>query len=248
MSPFAKSWSARRGCRLWISEQGVWLSSSRETGLMANANWPYWQRCQGCGLNFLRPAWPHFRFLLPKLAPNCAPSLGGNTICKSTVRGTQYERKKIHLIGMGGWESWWYPEAIQSLSSEKCTLSPCIVSFLLVGKDKASAAKPPGLHMLSRVNPAVDQRKWGGSLVHHPDELVPAYKISIFLSAQAGRTHSIAPFTLPRKSWSKGCIVPIYLHLLPSNWPSPKALRQGQRIALVRRSQNGCFSPHYVLL
>lgn len=103
----------------------------------------------------------------------------------------------------------------------------CIISFLLVRKDKGGSAEPAGLHMLFHASPAVDQRKRGGSLVHQPDELVPVYKISIFFSAQASRTRSVVPLTVPRKSWSRGYVVSTYLLLLLSNWLSPKALKQG---------------------
>lgn len=145
------------------------------------------------------------------------------------VKITRHERKKIHSTGMGECERWWCPEGTQSLSSAKCTavlslhFPSVLFHFCWWGKIRLAqlnhqACMCFSMWALQKIKGSefTSQRNWD----------LPRKSASSFLPRIAA-PYQWYPFTMLRKSWNKVYVVSIYLHLVPSNWPSVQALRQG---------------------
>lgn len=120
-------------------------------------------------------------------------------------------------------------QGTQNLPAEEsaAVLSPPLPSTRFPFRSSGEIRPAPPNHRLAgafHASPAWDQRKRGGSSLHRPDEPIPAHKTSTCFSALASRTRSAAAFAVPRRSGSRGYVVSISLHLLPSNWPSRKEL------------------------
>lgn len=133
-------------------------------------------------------------------------------------------------------------------SSVSTLLSQDVTSFLLVGKDRTSPSKPVGLHTLLQVSLAVKKKKKEKAAGFTSQKNVPCLQIQHLHFCPGKQDTFSTILNCTQEIMRKARLVSISLQLLPSNWPSTTALRQGQQIAPVGRSWNDCWSPHYALL
>lgn len=173
MSPVGKSWSARREHSCAVVEGSGTAIFQRNRGLTAAASWPWWQKCKGSSLDFLRTFSILAAHISSKLCPrSCRLGQISLEIVSVGVRSGELGMKERKTVPLG-WENARGGGVLRTCrvchqkNVQLCyhIAFPEYYFILLVGKDKAGSAKPAGLHMLFHVSPAVDQRKRGGSLV-----------------------------------------------------------------------------------
>lgn len=163
-SSVAKSWSPRRGHRLCCRRRVSDCHLPEKQGAHSCCNLALVAEMQKKWLGFPKDSLASFSILAAQGSSKLCPSscrLGGISleILSVGVRSGELGMKERKTIPLG-WESVRGGGVLRACrkmySCVITSLSQCIISFLLVGKDKAGSAKRTGLHMLFHVSPAVD--------------------------------------------------------------------------------------------